>query len=64
MANKHRKVWKVIFRKPLSGKQTQPEIAVETKQSHLDRREMEWDLTRFVHTPPWTGLRNKERSAV
>jgi hypothetical protein len=24
MSNKHRKVWKVIFRKPLSGKQTQP----------------------------------------
>ena len=24
MANKHRKVWKVVFRKPLSGKQTQP----------------------------------------
>ena len=24
MANKHRKVWKVISRKPLSGKQTQP----------------------------------------
>jgi len=24
MANKHRKVWKVVSRKPLSGKQTQP----------------------------------------
>jgi hypothetical protein len=24
MANKHKKVWKVISRKPLSGKQTQP----------------------------------------
>jgi hypothetical protein len=24
MANKYRKVWKVVFRKPLSGKQTQP----------------------------------------
>jgi hypothetical protein len=24
MANKHRKVWKVISQKPLSGKQTQP----------------------------------------
>ena len=24
MVNKHRKVWKMIFRKPLSGKQTQP----------------------------------------
>jgi len=25
MTNKHRKVWKVVFRKPLSGKQTQPQ---------------------------------------
>jgi len=24
MANKYRKVWKVISRKPLSGKQTEP----------------------------------------
>jgi hypothetical protein len=24
MANKHRKVWKVVSRKPLSEKQTQP----------------------------------------
>jgi hypothetical protein len=24
MANKHKKVWKVISRKPFSGKQTQP----------------------------------------
>jgi hypothetical protein len=24
MANKHRKIWKVVSRKPLSGKQTQP----------------------------------------
>jgi len=24
MANKHRKVWKVVSWKPLSGKQTQP----------------------------------------
>jgi len=24
MANKHRKVWKIVFQKPLSGKQTQP----------------------------------------
>jgi hypothetical protein len=24
MANKYMKVWKMVFRKPLSGKQTQP----------------------------------------
>jgi len=24
MTNKHRKIWKVVSRKPLSGKQTQP----------------------------------------
>jgi len=28
MANKHRKVWKVVSRKPLSGKQTQPKWTV------------------------------------
>jgi hypothetical protein len=26
MANKHRKVWKVVFRKPVSGKQTKPKF--------------------------------------
>jgi hypothetical protein len=29
MANKHRKVWKVISRKSLSGKQTQPKLKRE-----------------------------------
>ena len=33
MANKHKKVWKVVSRKPLSGKQTQP------KRKHFPRNQ-------------------------
>jgi hypothetical protein len=37
MTNKHRKVWKVISRKPLSGKQTWPKILEEDKILGLAR---------------------------
>ena len=36
MANKHKKVWKVIFRKPLSGKQTQ------LKEKHFPEKQAKY----------------------
>jgi hypothetical protein len=41
MANKHRKVWKVVSRKSLSGKQTQPKekvFSVDRKVFPLTRK--------------------------
>jgi hypothetical protein len=47
MANKHRKVWKVISRKPLSGKQTQ------LKKKHFPGNQTKFFFDRKVFSVDW-----------
>jgi len=54
IANKHRKVWKVISRKPLSGKQTQPKEKIFSWKPNqiflLTRKYFRWMKSVFLLT--------------
>jgi hypothetical protein len=51
MANKHRKVWKVVSRKPLSGKQTQPK-----------GKTLSWKLNQIFLCFPLTNFPNGKQT--
>jgi len=59
MANKYRKVWKVVFRKPLSGKQTQP------KGKHFpgNKTKFFFDSKVFFVDPNFSGKHFPENQA-